>query len=451
MPDPIWLDTNVVDRVIKGDIALDAELRNLRRRGHRLLMVPAANNELLNGNPLKMKGTKPVWEQAPTPASKVRMQIELKRLGIELDMSSAKLSQETRVNYAMQRHVPRKPTEALPKSLNNISESDSLVLSQVKASAEARGVQHPVMFTAEQGTKAMITQAHVYGVTPMTLNGNAPPTGGNAAAAAAKSPKVPKIDLSQYPPDKEGPISKFFKDRPKLAQAGLLAGQVAAQLVSAKMLEMVQSHFSGVLKDAQKDFRAKYPDAASLWRNGRIDQHKQAYEAALAKLKAPSNAKVAGAVMVAVAPEKDQAAVWRHVQDRLSRVKLADGAMGSYGAASSAYINAMADLGGLLAKYQTGLPEIADDIRKRASLLEHAGNELEKAFWTIMHVAVFSPITYYQTFDIHHAAEVFLSLAGNVGGFAAEISGRMSEYERMGAQLDKELIKVSEEMGKYVP
>ena len=85
MPDPIWLDTNVVDRVIKGDIAMERELRTLRSRGHALLMVPAANNELLNGNPLKMKRTKPVWEQAPTPANKVRMQNGMRRLGIALD------------------------------------------------------------------------------------------------------------------------------------------------------------------------------------------------------------------------------------------------------------------------------------------------------------------------------------------------------------------------------
>ena len=448
MPDPIWLDTNVVDRVIKGDIAMERELRTLRSRGHALLMVPAANNELLNGNPLKMKRNKPVWEQAPTPANKVRMQNGMRRLGIALDRAGFNLPQSTRVKYIMQDHVPLKKGQTGPSSVKNISESDNLVLAQIKASAEARGVKNPIMFTAEQGEKAMISQAHVFGVTPMTMPPN-PPTGGNAVAAAA--PKAPKIDLSQYPPEREGPVTKFFKDRPALAKAGLLAGQIGAQALSMKMLEMVQSHYQGVLKDASKEFLAKYPDAASLWRNARIDQHRQAYEAARAKLKAPTNAKVAGAVMVALAPEKDQAAVMRYVQDRLSRVKLANGEIGSFGKAGTAYVDVMADLMGQLAKYQNGLPEIAEDIRKRASILDRAGTELEKAFWTIMKVAVLSPMTYYATFDIHQAADVFQTLARSVGGFAAEVSGRMTEYERMTAQLDKELIKVSEELGKYIP
>jgi len=140
MPDPIWLDTNVVDRVIKGDIAMERELRTLRSRGHALLMVPAANNELLNGNPLKMKRNKPVWEQAPTPANKVRMQNGMRRLGIALDRAGFNLPQSTRVKYIMQDHVPLKKGQTVPSSVKNISESDNLVLAQIKASAEARGV-----------------------------------------------------------------------------------------------------------------------------------------------------------------------------------------------------------------------------------------------------------------------------------------------------------------------
>ena len=50
----------------------------------------------------------------------------------------------------------------------------------------------------------------------------------------------------------------------------------------------------------------------------------------------------------------------RHVEKRLSQVKLTKGDWGGYRDAGEAYENAMADLKEQLANYQYGLPDIVD-------------------------------------------------------------------------------------------
>ena len=50
MPDPIWLDTNIVARVANGDAPLEAQLIRLRTAGHQLLITRAANNELFESS-----------------------------------------------------------------------------------------------------------------------------------------------------------------------------------------------------------------------------------------------------------------------------------------------------------------------------------------------------------------------------------------------------------------
>lgn len=73
----------------------------------------------------------------------------------------------------------------------------------------------------------------------------------------------------------------------------------------------------------------------------------------------------AGAVFV---KEKDREAYLRHVEKRLSQVKLTKGDWGGYRDAGEAYENAMADLKEQLAKYQYGLPDIVDNVRRRAGV-----------------------------------------------------------------------------------
>jgi hypothetical protein len=195
--DPVWLDTCVVSKVFNGDKVGEYFLKLLRDDGHELLMVPAANHELLYGNPLTMDG-RAVWEQQPSEATRVALEALKTRLGIKVDLSAGAIPFKTRAMYAMQGHRPQNGMErpvdrdgnlirdvnnrVLPlkpsghsSTLLNLSESDNLVLGQVMASAQARKVAKPIMVTAETGGKGMLTQAHLFKVTAIRV----PPLGGS--------------------------------------------------------------------------------------------------------------------------------------------------------------------------------------------------------------------------------------------------------------------------------
>jgi hypothetical protein len=496
--DPIWVDTCTLVFISKGDFALELELQELRREGHELLIVPAVRHELMQGNPLTASPKKAQWEQVPSEAERMEIARISNRLGIKVDLSTNVTTMQSRVRRAWQDHLPRHAKEnGVSKHIDDISQSDSQVLAQIKISAEARGVTNPIVFTSEEGGKAMVTKARLYGVTSMTRKTPKPPKapkppkppsgGSSGVPGGGGGGGPPKFTLSEYPPDKELPVVRFFKDRPMLRQVGLTAASNAvaffqmvlsdyiaahcgkgnadvcgalddAMSVSTPLLpqipnprQVLEAHFDGGLTKAYKEFAEKFPDVRSLSTDLRIDACRAAYNAALAKLQEPSNAKVLGATMVALAPPKQQAAVWQEVQKRLSTVKLASGATGSYGQAASAYIDAMAELMTRLAKHSKGLPEIADEIRRRSAALHRAGEETEDAFRMLMPFAMPIPLGFYALSDLHTWAATFTRYGEGLGALAAELRGRADEYETMAAALDKELIKVSEEMNRYAP
>ena len=301
------------------------------------------------------------------------------------------------------------------------------------------------------------TQKVTTGGPPKATTTSGPPkvtTGGPPKVTTTGGPpkvKVPQINLSDYPPDRGGPVTRVFKDRPVLQKAGLVGGSAAAGAVSSGMMTLVESHFAGVLKDAQKEFRATFPDAGSLKQSARIDEHRRAYEDAVKKLHAPSNIATAARAGVVFIKEKDREAYLRHVEKRLSQVKLAKGDFGGFRDAGEAYENALADLQAQLAKYQYGLPDIADNVRRRAEVLRRAGDNLMDAFWSTIQYTVVFPPAYYQTFDIYHVATVFQNLGAQVGAFAGEINSRKSEYDSLQAWLDAELINVGEQLNAPSP
>ena len=135
MPDPIWLDSNTMIRLSKGDKALEAELVQMRGEGRQLLIPPKVNDEILNGNVLTAKKGK---TNMPSPVDRGNIEALKGRLKIKVDMEGKTVGQKQRINTAV-------------KAGGNLSKSDALVLSQVKASAQARGVQKPELFTTDAG------------------------------------------------------------------------------------------------------------------------------------------------------------------------------------------------------------------------------------------------------------------------------------------------------------
>jgi hypothetical protein len=101
----------------------------------------AGDDELLDDNARTMKAGRPFVQQVPTPRLRAAMQKGMSKLGVEIDTRSNSIAIEKNCSY---RQI---------KTGNQVTESDRLVLSEIKASAEARGVAKPQMITGEGPTK----------------------------------------------------------------------------------------------------------------------------------------------------------------------------------------------------------------------------------------------------------------------------------------------------------
>ncbi|HEX8139713.1 MAG TPA: DUF4157 domain-containing protein [Pyrinomonadaceae bacterium] len=98
------------------------------------------------------------------------------------------------------------------------------------------------------------------------------------AALRLSSIKVSDINLSDYPPDRQGPVTRHFKSGPSLQQlsSGIFLTRLVASLASQgvsdetrkkieKVIEPIQSHFRGAIEDARKEFRAQFPAPVTLF------------------------------------------------------------------------------------------------------------------------------------------------------------------------------------------
>jgi hypothetical protein len=392
MPDPAWLDTGVVHNALQGDAAINAQLTGYREAGRPLLIVPAVADELLNGN--VVKGT-----PAPPPQFRLAMQQGMAKLGVEIDPHASKLPPNTRL------------ADLYGTGSDNVSLSDRRVLNQIKASARAWGIAAPEMITTETGNKAMLSQASKWGIKAVPA----------AKPAPGSVPAPPRVDLGEeYPPDKNGPIARFFKDRPLLKQLGLIGAAIGAQYIRGRIFKELKEHFDSVLKNAKKEFESKYPDPELLRVKAGLERYKQAYLAASSKLMTPTGANIAKTVMLALTPTPDIARSRKYPDDQISKVRsAADGTRSGYVKVTEEYIDAMLALYVQLNAY-SALGEIAADIRKRGTVL----------------VSV---------------AEEFKDLGEPVLSFASDIQVIYEDALSTQKELDAELIKVSDALAQVMP
>lgn len=262
MPDPIWLDTNVVARAANGDAGIESLLKLYRADGHELLLAPKANDELLYGNPLTITGknaARPVTEMQPSPATRANIELTKARLGIKVDLRAGELSPSKRVGYALQDHVPRPKNKAVPASLDNISESDSLVLSQIMGSAEVRGIKRPVMLTAETGKKGMISQAQLYRVNVVKVPSPAQSSSGPVKPPPA-GPSSPPAKTGSTPPT-SAPTGSFWLGLGRMVLA--VGVQLVIAYVAQKWRDKVDK---SIIENDMKSFEPEIQNFITAYR-----------------------------------------------------------------------------------------------------------------------------------------------------------------------------------------
>jgi len=427
MSDPIWLDTNTLDLALKGDPGINDQLSAYRKQGRQLLVPPAVANEILNGNVHTMSNKKPVWHQTPTAQNKAWTEMGMKRIGVEVDWSSRQVARGTRVDYSM-------------IAVDNVSISDRVVLGQVKAGAQARGIAHPQMITDERGMKGMMGQSKKWSIESIPA-AKTPPGSGLAP--------YPRVNLADYPTEGKGPILRFFNDIPFLKGIGLIGLNILAQYISQKMLDAVEEHFMDALTSARKELETKYPEPQQLKLKAHLDRYRQTYNVALDRVRAPSRQRDAVLILTALTAPRDLPRVKKQLDEQISRVNsAADGSLSGYSKVAQQYIDAM------ITVYKQASPtedlaSIAADIEKRGSVIHSVGDKLDKTFWKVIPVAAVFPAAYYEWMQVHTVAEIFLRVGTAVLAFAVEIRERNAAYAQLVQELDDELIRVSNELGKY--
>jgi hypothetical protein len=425
--DPIWLDTNTLDQALKGDPAINDQLSALRRSGRQLLVTERVETELLYGNDLTVKKNKPFAKQIPEPQFRAQMEKGMAKIGVEVDTSARSIPIERLYKY-----------RAIKAT--NVSESDRRVLSEIKASAEARGIAAPEVITVEKASKAMSAHSSAWGIKSVPA----------AVSKPGAVPQYPRVNLAEYPEDREGEISRFFKDRPVLKKLALIGGTVAAQEISSKMLSEVFEHFNDAVARAGQAFEAKHPDPAQMRSKARIDDYQRAYEAALSSANLATNLKVAEAVILAFTPDRDIDRTKAYLDAQIANVaSAADGRLIGFAQAAGEYSDAMVSLYKQIVAAALGLPDIAADIEKRGQVVFDAGIELDKTFWRVLPAVGAFPLAYYEWLNVKNVANSFEQLGESVLRFGGQISARYRDYEAALKRLDDELMKVSERVAKF--
>jgi hypothetical protein len=426
MGDPIWLDTNTVDKALKGDAAINDQLTTLRKSGRDLLITQQVETELLYGNPLSVPKNKPAVANSPTPERRAAMKTGMDRIGIAVDEKSRSIPQATRDKY-------------MQIKKDNISVSDRTVLTEVKASAEMRGIAKPQMLTAEIKQKAMVTQAKAFGVE-------------SVAAAVPKGPAVPnpRVNLNDYPKDEEGEISKYFKDRPFLEKLGLIGATVAAQVISNEAMSLVMDHFKDEVADGLKALNVSHPDPSQLKAQAGLEPFKRAYDQAFSQISSADALRAQEAAILAFTKDKDIPATKAYLDAQIVKVISAlDGKVSDFGKIAREYIDAIGRLYAQVGRSATGLPDIAAQIQKRGDIVKSAGDELERTFWKYVPVAAGFPVLYYEWLNVDNVADSLQQVGAQVLALAQIISDRYDACTKMLDELDREMQKVSDAIIKF--
>ena len=263
--------------------------------------------------------------------------------------------------------------------------------------------------------------------------------------------KFQTINISDYPPDKRGPITRFFTDRPVLAKLSVAGASLSTQYLKGKAFEHIQEHFDSAIHNARQEFEQTFPDRSSLFAKMGVTQTHKVYQTALAALKARNFKRDLPLIAAAFSPpERIEEAI--HTAKRLgSTHKVRGNDIQNFLMASDAYMEAMDSVENTVyehLKTQPGLPAIAQDLFARAAVLRSLSTDLAELVGEMVPLALF-PGAGDAILDIYWAAGIFATLAYRLGEFGSEVEQRHQEYRHLINELNRELGKVSYEVLRW--
>ncbi len=151
--EPLWIDANTLMRIAEGDSALEAEILVFRAQGRPILVVPKALEEARVGNPFRANRPAPNMD----PVTVQAVNGAFIRIRAVLDTQG---NSEDRATAYQAGGLQRNRQGQLPSVRH---ESDNVLLSQIAASARARGITNPTLFSLDAALRT--TLAPRFGIT----------------------------------------------------------------------------------------------------------------------------------------------------------------------------------------------------------------------------------------------------------------------------------------------
>jgi hypothetical protein len=239
--------------------------------------------------------------------------------------------------------------------------------------------------------------------------------------------RVKGLNVSDYPPDRPGPVTRFFNDHPVTAKLTGIGASAAAAYLSGKLLDLVESHFSGAVGEGFSDLDRAYPLPDDLLERYDIPEKHETFEAVMNWLDDANLLEMAAS-----------AESLRQAEENLNT------AVG--------YITGMEGVQEHIIGFNEKLEDIAGDISKRADVLLAIARDLESSFeWIHTHVIGSLPFVYYETFTIWNARTVFADLGQQVSALAGTARARQSEYKDLSEALDRRITNANERMHPWWP
>lgn len=162
-----------LDNIEKGKMpGAEAEIAELRKDGHQMLITKNVEREFLHGQGMK-------------PADTVRAQGVMNRLGVSVD--------------TMANQVPMQQLRAWRDAAirNGLSIPDADVIAQIRASAQARGIRNPIFLTRDAGGTLAAMRRN--GVMAVEFKVQVPPPVHKSTPKPAPTPPVvrPRINAAK--------------------------------------------------------------------------------------------------------------------------------------------------------------------------------------------------------------------------------------------------------------
>jgi hypothetical protein len=238
MPKPIWLDNNVLAEIDKGTKIFENEIFKLAKEGNEMLITEAVELEFLHG-------------QKFNPADTVRRKALLDRLPVKIDK--------------MANQIPMKQLRQLRDAAtkHGLSIPDANVVAQIKASAQARGVQNPVFLTGDKKAIAAMRRNGVMAVKFKPSSTYAGATTRPAPAVPPAAPAAPPATPSSVPAvTRSAQAAEFLKRQWGNIKDGLKHG-VKGAFSAANLASMVPDVIlffadRAAVKDAIKNIQLKF-------------------------------------------------------------------------------------------------------------------------------------------------------------------------------------------------